>query len=62
MIDDILESRIDCLRQGSSSEDFLDALNLLPVDDERSLVLFGYLLCHSADILVGATEGVHWRF
>ena len=46
VLDDVLERRIDGLGDRLRAENLLRAFDLLAVDDQRSLVWFGYLLSH----------------
>ena len=51
VVDDVLQSGVDRLCEGLGAKDLLYSVDFLAVDEERGLVLFGYLFCHSVDIL-----------
>jgi len=57
--DYLVERGVDRLRERARPEDLARLGHLLAVDDERGLVLFGYLFSHPLDILIAEEVGVH---
>ena len=62
VVDDVLESCIDRLRESLRAKDLFHSFDFRAVDGQTSLVFFGYLLGHAADILGGEDGSVQWRF
>jgi hypothetical protein len=58
VIDHVFESGIDRLGERPRPEDLLGSLDLLPIDDQRSLVRFGYLFGHAADIIASRSTAL----
>jgi len=58
----LVQRGIDSLGDRFRTEDLACLSELVTVDDERSLVPFGYRFSHLPDILKSPKGSVQWRF